>query len=322
MKEFRSGSQILFGHLPEQTVDAGGGIWKVKRWNDPKTVNAIDTGALREELIRAAYPWKEANPSQDGGFVDDLLAHRPVRVHALNREEGVYCEPFPRLFMCQRCKRLHDDAMGKCKCGATARRGQLPFVGYHDACGAIKTPYVAKCPQHKQRAVRFPGTASAAELVFYCPECPPGTFLNRGFGASCDCALGGALSFTVHRSGNVFKPRGISMINPPRREILIRIEQAGGGERALEWMLEGMIGRRLTESAAAQNPASIRKLLEDRGFDETTISAMISAMPDTAEAGKSTLELAPELRADAEREAKQVALGVLPGGTAHGKCPR
>jgi len=311
MKEYRSGSQILFGHLPEQTVDAGGGVWKVKRWNDPKTVNAIDTGALREELIRAAYPWKEASPSQDGGFVDDLLAHRPVRVHALNREEGVYCEPFPRLFMCQRCKRLHDDAMGRCKCGATARRGQLPFVGYHEACGAIKTPYVAKCPQHKQRAVRFPGTASAAELVFYCPECPPGTFINRGFGASCDCALGGALSFTVHRSGNVFKPRGISMINPPRREILIRIEQAGGGERALEWMLEGMVGRRLTESAAAQNPASIRKLLEDRGFDDATISAMISAMPDTSESGKSTLALDPELRADAERQAKQVALATF-----------
>jgi hypothetical protein len=311
MKEYRSGSQILFGHLPEQTVDAGGGVWKVKRWNDPKAVNAIDTGALREELIRAAYPWKEATPSQDGGFVDDLLAHRPVRVHALNRDEGVYCEPFPRLFMCQRCKRLHDDAMGKCKCGATGRRGQLPFVGYHEACGAIKTPYVAKCSKHKQRAVRFPGTASAAELVFYCPECPPGTFINRGFGASCDCALGGALSFTVHRSGNVFKPRGISMINPPRREILARIEQAGGGERALEWMLEGMVGRRLTESAAAQNPASIRKLLKDRGFDDVTVTAMIAAMPTTSEPRERTLALDPELRADAEREAKQIALATF-----------
>ncbi|GBQ26950.1 hypothetical protein AA0472_2279 [Acetobacter estunensis NRIC 0472] len=311
MREMRSGSQILFGHLPEQTVDADGGIWKVKKWNDPKTVTAIDTGALREELIRAAYPWKEANPSQDGGFVDDLLAHKPVRVHALNREEGLYCEPFPRLFMCQRCKRLHDDAMGRCKCGATGRRGQLPFVGYHEACGAIKTPYVRKCPQHGQRAVRFPGTASAAELVFYCPECPPGTHLDRGFGASCDCALGGALSFTVHRSGNVFKPRGISMINPPRREVLVQIEQAGGGERALEWMLEGMVGRRLTESAAAQNPTSIRKLLEARGFDEATISAMIAAMPEAAGTGKKSLVLDLELRADAERQAKQVALATF-----------
>lgn len=311
MKEYRSGSQILFGHLPEQTVDAGGGVWKIKRWNDPKTISAIDVSALREELIRAAYPWKEANPAQDGGFVEDLLAQRPVRVHALNREEGVFCEPFPRLFMCQRCKRLHDDPMGKCKCGSTARRGQLPFVGYHEVCGAIKTPYVRKCPQHKQRAVRFPGTASAAELVFYCPECPPGTFLDRGFGAACDCASGGVLSFTVHRSGTVFKPRGISMINPPRREILARIEQAGGGERALEWMLEGMIGRRLTESAAAQNPDSIRKLLQDRGFDEATILAMLSAMPVTAQSGARTVALSPGVRIDAERQAKQVALATF-----------
>ncbi|NHO53904.1 hypothetical protein GOB87_08020 [Acetobacter estunensis] len=201
--------------------------------------------------------------------------------------------------------------MGRCKCGATGRRGQLPFVGYHEACGAIKTPYVRKCPQHGQRAVRFPGTASAAELVFYCPECPPGTHLDRGFGASCDCALGGALSFTVHRSGNVFKPRGISMINPPRREVLVQIEQAGGGERALEWMLEGMVGRRLTESAAAQNPTSIRKLLEARGFDEATISAMIAAMPEAAGTGKKSLVLDLELRADAERQAKQVALATF-----------
>ena len=148
-------------------------------------------------------------------------------------------------------------------------------------------------------------------MVFYCPECPPGTFLDRGFGASCDCALGGVLSFTVHRSGNVFKPRGISMINPPRREILVRIEQAGGGERALEWMLEGMVGRRLTESAAAQNPGSIRKLLEGRGFDEATITAMLAAIPDTTDSGKRALELDPELRADAERQAKQVALATF-----------
>lgn len=312
MREYRSGSQILFGHLPEQTVDADGGVWKVKKWIDPSSVSAIDTGALRDELVRAAYPWRDANPPQDGGFVDDLLAQRPVRVRALNREEGVFCEPFPRLYMCQRCKRLHDEAMGRCKCGATGRRGQLPFVGYHEACGAIKTPYVRKCPKHGQRAVRFPGTASAAELIFFCPECPPNNdVIHRGFTASCDCAQGGVLSFTVHRSGTVFKPRGISMINPPRREILARIEQAGGGERALEWVLEGMVGRRLTESAAAQNPASIRKLLEDRGFDDATIEAMLAAMPAAGPAASKSLTLDPELRADAERQAKQIALATF-----------
>lgn len=308
MKEFRSGSQILFGHLPEQTIDADGGIWKVKRWNDPKIESAIDTGALREELIRAAYPWKEMQ--EDGGFVDDLYAQRAVKVRSLNREEGIWCEPFPRLYLCQMCQRLHDEPMGQCECGSRRRRGQLPFVGYHEGCGAIKTPYVAKCRTHGQRAVRFSGTASAAELVFYCPIC--GNNFQRGFGAACDCNQGGALSFTVHRSGTVFKPRGISMINPPRREILNMIEQAGGGERALEWLLEGMVSRRVTESAPTRNPNSIRKLLQDRGFDAATIDVMIAAMP-VADEGSNPLSAAvnPQLRADAERQAKQIALATF-----------
>lgn len=308
MREFRSASQILFGHLPEQTIDADGGIWKVKRWIEPRIVSAIDTGALREELIRAVYPWKENG--QDGGFVDDLYAHRSIRVKSLSRDEGIWCEPFPRLYLCQACHRLHDEPLGQCKCGSRRRRGQLPFVGYHDACGTIKTPYVAKCPTHGQRAVRFPGTASAAELIFYCPEC--NTIIQRGFGAACDCDQGGTLSFTVHRSGTVFKPRGISMINPPRREILNTIEEAGGGERALEWVLDGMEGRNLTESKVALSPESVRKLLEARGADESTIQAMLAAMPaNNQENNRQPLELEPRLRADAERHAKQIALATF-----------
>jgi hypothetical protein len=312
MRVSRSGSQILFGHLPDQTIDADGGIWKVKAWDQPKVESAIDVGALREELLRAAYPWKENN--LDGGFIDDLFSQRTVRVRSLNREEGIYCEPFPRLYLCQACKRLHDTPNAKCECGSRRRRGQLPFVGYHDVCGGIKTPYVKKCPQHGQRAVSFPGTASAAELVFYCPVC--NGHLQRGFAAACDCSQGGTLSFTVHRSGTVFKPRGISMINPPRREILNKIEQVGGGERALEWLLEGMSGRRLTEAAPAQNTDSIRKLLEDRGFDGPTIEAMIAAMPPREGAQESQIDrLDTELRSDAEREAKQIALATFESRT-------
>jgi len=307
MRESRSASQILFGHLPEQTVDAAGGIWKVKRWNDPKVEHSIDTGALREELIRAALPWRDN--SQDGGFVDDLYQQRPVRVRSLNKDQGIWCEPFPRLYLCQNCKRLHDEPIGRCECGSRRRRGQLPFVGYHDACGAIKTPYVRKCQRCQQRAVRFPGTASAAELIFYCPVC--NDVIHRGFGAACDCDHGGALSFTVHRSGTVFKPRGISMINPPKREILTQIEQAGGGERALEWVMSGMTGRRLADSAPTQSPESIRRLLEDRGFDAATIDAMVAAMP----AGPATHTTGPTLptliRSVAEREARQIALATF-----------
>lgn len=304
MREMRSNSQILFGHLPEQTADIAGGIWKVRRWTDAKIENAIDPQALRDELVRAAFPWSQED--QDGGYVADLLRNRPVRVKSLNRERGIWCEQFPRLYLCRRCMRLHDDPTGRCQCGSTARRGQLPFVGYHDECGSLKTPYVRKCPEHGQRAVRLPGTASATELVFYCPVCS--RTIHRGFNAACDCDQGGALTFTVHRSGNVFKPRGVVLINPPRREILSQVEAAGGGERAFQWILDGMQGRRLSDAPAIASLESLRQTLRDRGFDQATIDAMVAAMPPQPAAASEPDRLQPEVREIAQRQAKQVAL--------------
>jgi hypothetical protein len=259
---------------------------------------------LREELIRAAFAWSEAG--QDGGYVADLHRNRAVRVKSLNRERGIWCEPFPRLYLCRRCMRLHDEPLGRCQCGAAGRRGQLPFVGFHQACGSLKTPYVKKCPVHHQRAVRLPGTASATELIFYCPVC--NRTINRGFGAACDCDQGGALSFTVHRSGAVFKPRGVVLINPPRREILHQVENAGGGERAFEWILDGMEGRRLNDAPASASVDSIRRVLADRGFDATTIEAMVAAMPPQSSKATEDDRLNPGVRERAQQQARQIAL--------------
>jgi hypothetical protein len=307
MREPRSASQILFNHLPEQTVDAAGGIWKVKRWNDPGLETGIDLGALREELIRAASAWAESG--EDGDFVADLRRQRTLKVKKLNREEGIWCEPFPRLYLCQTCSRLHDAPRVQCQCGSNARKGQLPFVGYHEKCGSIKTPYVKKCPTHSQRAVKFPGTASAAELIFYCPVCK--ATIQRGFGAACDCDGGGTLSFTVHRSGTVFKARSVVLINPARREVLNQVELAGGGARALDWLLAGMQERRLTESRASNDPDSIRNLLKARGFDESIINTMVAAMPAPKESAFSVSKLPPIVREQAQLQARQIALATF-----------
>lgn len=307
MREFRSGSQILFGHLPEQTVDADAGIWKVKRWNDARTEGAIDPVALRDELQRAIYPWTEA--SNDGGMASDLNRNRAIYVKSLNKEAGVSCEPFPRLFVCNACKRLHDDATGACQCGSTSRRGQLGIVGFHDKCGTVKTPYVKKCPKHGQRAVRFPGTASATELLFYCPVCKEP--IQRGFGAACDCSEGGALSFTVHRSGRVFTPHGITMINPPRREIVQRIDIAGGGARALEWLFDGMTARRLTESQATGGADALRQTLRDQGFSESVVEAMVAAMPPESRVPDAEHNIPPKILELARAEARNIALAMF-----------
>ncbi len=307
MREPRSASQILFNHLPEQTVDAAGGIWKVKRWNDPITISGIDLTALREELIRSASSWAEQG--RDGDFVSDLRRQKGLKVKSLNREQGVWCERFPRLYLCRACHRLHDAPAGRCQCGSSSARGQLPFVGYHEACGSLKTPYVRKCPTHQQRAVKFPGTASAAELIFYCPVC--NEKIDRGFGAACDCDAGGTLSFTVHRSGTVFKARSVVLINPARREVLSQVELAGGGARALDWLLAGMQERRLTESKATNDPESISKLLRARGFDENIIKAMIAAMPVQEQQPILLTNVPAQIRLEAELQARQIALATF-----------
>lgn len=168
MKEYRSLSQILYGYLPEQTVDLQGGVWKVRQWRQPLRQTALDMATLRAALCRQAAPWQATG--KDGGLVADLQRGCDIWVYTLDRANGVEVEPFPRLWMCKRCQRLRDSPHGPCKCGSTTWPGQLPFVGYHDACGAVRTPWMPRCKQHGDVKVVFPGTASAAEIQFICPE--------------------------------------------------------------------------------------------------------------------------------------------------------
>ena len=69
MKDGRSASQILYGLLPQQTIDARGGVWKVGSWHT-KSVYDVDIDELRRELERCAYGWEVEGT--DGGFVAAL----------------------------------------------------------------------------------------------------------------------------------------------------------------------------------------------------------------------------------------------------------
>ena len=102
VKDSRSASQILFGLLPEQTLDARGGVWKVRSWNT-QSVHDVDVEELRRELARCAGPWEREG--RDEGFVAALRQGRPVRVETLDRQDGVRVDPFPRTWRCKRCGR-------------------------------------------------------------------------------------------------------------------------------------------------------------------------------------------------------------------------
>lgn len=306
MTESRSASQILFGYLPDQTVDVRGGVWKVKSWRVPHDERNIDVEALRRELCRLAAPWQASG--RDGGFVQDLLTSRArVKVQSLDRDRGVELEPFPRIWICSGCGRLYNSPDAKCLCGSSGRKGQLHFVGYCEQCGDICEPWIPQCPTHRQCKIVFPGTASGSEIVFSCPSC--NVQLRRGFGfPSCRC--GGRFTFNVHRAASVYTPRSVVIVNPPSPERMRQIDEAGGGPRALSWVLDGMV--ELSMVAARPDEASLRRQLAAQGLAATVIESMLNAAKSAGglSTGSADLGLPTGVPEEAENQAVTVALAL------------
>ncbi len=306
MKDHRSASQILFGFLPAQTVDLRGGVWKVKQWRRPLRESNIASSSLVRELKRLAAPWRVHGT--DGNFVQDLERGYEVHVYSLDRENGVEVEPFPELWMCKSCNRLSSNPEKRCKCGSQGCTGQLPFVAYHDACGAIKTPYIPRCRTHNDVRVELPGTASAAEIRFVCPECQ--VVLRTGFGfPRCNCGQG-QMTFNVHRAASVFTPHNVVIVNPPSRDKMQRITGAGGPARALSWVVGGMGSMSIEDSPTTAE--SLRQQLVNQGLPEEVVNRMIEAAASSGAVAEAegAIALPQELSEEAESQAVTIALGV------------
>lgn len=304
VKEWRSGSQILFGFLPQQTVDLRGRVWKVKSWNTVK--KAIEDRTLRHQLRSQAAPWAAAG--NDGNFVNDLHQGHSVEVHSLDKESGVRIETFPKVWICKRCSRGATDETKACKCGKR-NWGQFHFVGVHE-CGAIRAPYLPRCPQHNDVQVVFPGTASAAEIRFQCPVCK--NLLRQGLGMpNCECG-NGRMTFTVHRAASVYTPRTVVVVNAPSRELSNRLSAAGGGTRALTWVVEGLTTRSFEDLGPSS--ATFRHQLEEQNFAPELIETLVQQAVAAGQFDTGTnipLErLAGEKREDAEHEAVTIALAL------------
>ncbi len=153
MIDRRGLSQVVFGFLPHQTADLKNSVWRVVRWSDARGL-PVDSEVVREELLRAIYPWEHAGT--DGGLVQRLREGLEVSVVSPSEDGGVAVEPFPELFRCQSCGRLAKSNALRCECGKQ-RWGQINWVAFHD-CGRLETPWIPQCPQHKQ--VRFLQTGS------------------------------------------------------------------------------------------------------------------------------------------------------------------
>ncbi|WP_175752469.1 hypothetical protein [Burkholderia anthina] len=305
MKEKRSASQVLFGYLPEQTVDLQHGVWKIKDWRTPLVRNDIDDASLREAIKRQVAPWR--NQGTDGGFYAALQSGAKIETVTLDIDNGVEVEPFPRSWRCNFCGRLHDTPDANCKCGKKAAKGQMFFVGYHETCGALKAPSIPRCSIHNEIAVQFPGTASATEIRFFCPVC--NITVRQGFGfAKCSCGQG-SLTYQPHRAASVYTPRAVVIVNPPSKEKIRAVTEGGGPPKALKWIVDGMKTRTMEEQPATRE--SLRQSLVSQGLPHEMIERMLDL---AGQAGSSAVEadvpLPDSTRADAEAQAVIIALAM------------
>lgn len=310
MKDKRSASQILFGFLPEQTVDVKGGVWKVAKWHVNQIVD-IDSDSLRRALISAASPWETT--ALDGNFVRSLRAGADVRVHSLDRDRGVLVEAFPKKWRCKSegCGRLHDTPNAPCPCKTKARHGQLPFVLFHDACGEIREPYYPTCPQHGQVRMRLPGTANPTEIKLSCPVCDRP--LNAAFlRTKCKCGLTGSrakgemMEFNVHRAAAVYGPRDVVLINPASKAQARRLADAGGDRASLTWVAESMKADWVDRLEGGE-AAAIRREFERMGLSADRIAAAIAAA-GIQEKPTQEVDCPPAVAERARSEAGQIAL--------------
>lgn len=306
MTEQRSVSQILFGYLPDQTVDVRGGIWKVECWRGALSEANVDSVSLRRELCRIAKPWQVTG--QDGDFVRDIEQRNiGIQVRSLDRGRGVELKPFPRIWFCRVCRRLYSSPDAKCRCGSSERKGQLHFVHYCEQCAELREPYIPACPEHRETRISFPGTASGGEIVFDCPTCH--RIIREGFGfprSTC----GAPMKVNVHRAASVFTPRSVVIINPPSPARMQELVDAGGAPRALEWVLDGM--RTQTMTVGSPSAETLRRQLSAQGLNADTIERMIAVagLDQGLGGGEERIAFDSQILELAEEQALTIALAM------------
>ena len=311
MRVERGASQVLFGLLPGQTADLEGRIWRVTRWLDPTPIQ-LDQDAVRAALLHSIAPWIATG--QDDGLGRDLHARATVEVVRLNMDRGVLVEPFPQQWRCKKCGSITSKRAERCSCGGRSR-AQMQFVTYHD-CGASGEPMLPRCRTHNAVAVRLPGTATARELRFFCPQCR--TPLTSGGFPFQQCTCGdGVKNLTVHRAAVVFSPRFAVLVNPPDPSDAARLRAAGGGARALQWILNGMDAGDPT--SGRQTRAGLIDTLRQAGMSEQAARDLAQTAVDKgeAEAGEDTADvgLPDSVRDKAHEEALSLASAVRGGRT-------
>lgn len=302
MKDTRSASQIIYGFLPEQTIDLKGGIWKVREWRAPRRLNEVDSGALKSEILRQARGWETAQTDYYR-FLNKLRTGiAEVEPYQIDEANGVLLDAFPKQWICKGCNLVYLTPDVICPCNSRTK-GQLPFVAYHD-CGEIREVSIERCPTHGEVRLEFAKSASIADLRFKCPKC---NWSRQGL-PFMKCSCGAPMKFNVHRAAVVYTPRSVVLVNPPLSEARRRLENAGGSARALTWFFGGMKEKSALETAETQS--SLASDLLTRGLPPEVVERIVAA--SGLPAGETAIpELPIDLRAECESQAMKLALATL-----------
>jgi len=303
----RGVSQVVFGFLPEQTVDLNNRVWRVKRWSNPNYV-ALDQDLIRREILGSIRQWD----GRDNDLAARLIAGMEVHV-VTPSSSGVEVDPFPRVFKCKACGRLEKGTDFPCKCKAKVWVA-FPFVTYH-ACGLLQEPYIDVCPTHKQVRVNNPQSNNSRDLRFTCPVCS--AKVQEGFRwINCDCGHG-TYKYNVHRAGAVFNPHSTVIVNPPDETVARKLRVPSARIDTLNWILSGMTEERPLDESLSFD--TLVEMFTAKGVTEVVARSMAEAAASKSggvlQIGKNAIPLSPEAKERAAESAVKIAYATSGGRT-------
>jgi hypothetical protein len=235
MSYSRGKVQILYNHLP-------GALFAHDEYGhckvtgiDLNELTDVNQAALADVVRDAIGQWREQ--WQHAGFPPVRNETDLARYFIVGEPTSVRFQPYPRAFVCQRCRRVSPLAElqrthaqpGRCldpQCGGSLT--QLGFVQAHN-CGRLDEIFINRdgCPEHGNRGLYFDDTGRVTTARWRCRLCG-GAEISRLRQTPCRC------DYTAHGTDDpneqrlrffpvtdpaVFKPQICPFVNFPRDEI-------------------------------------------------------------------------------------------------------
>jgi len=217
----RGKNQILFGYLPERTIDfsKGRAIARITEIRGIKPPDISQNAVLRR-VATEVRAWNEQNRPR----LRDAILLDPERFELIEPQE-VSCELFPKVFWCQNrsCGRIFDysrsnqlppDTCPDCQGGWLV---QLRFVRIH-RCGNLEpltSPPCQRCDSGRTRmALDTRGSERVGSFRWICRNCGATKRINAGVCPHCSGNDRG-MEIQVHRAGKTFYPYTTTLLNIP-----------------------------------------------------------------------------------------------------------